>query len=538
MSSLHQQLQQHCSNASLNINSLFDSDASRAERYTIEAAGLFLDYSRNRASDETLKLLTALAEECNMAQAIEALQSGSDVNNTECRPALHTAIRAKAGSDIRVNGRNVMPDVEATRQQIKALCDKVHSGEWKGYTGKPIRHIASIGIGGSHLGVNVVTDALDHHANPDLSLHYIVNIDPVDISSKLDQLDPETTLFVIVSKSFGTLETKENALTARRWLNEQGCPESDFHKHFIAVSANVDKAVAFGIAEENILPLWDWVGGRYSLWSAVSFGAILLLGYDTYERMLNGAQAMDEHFRTAPLAENMPVMMGLLSVWYNRYFQAESHAILSYAHGLRQLPNHLQQVDMESVGKGVKLNGSPVDDNTGTIIWGGEGTNGQHAYHQLLHQGTRLIPADFIVSLKSPAPQSDQHTWLFANALAQARALMTGKTEDQVRDEMVAKGMDAAEAARLAPHKMVPGNRPSNILLMSDITPETVGALLALYEHKVYVQSVIFGINAFDQWGVELGKVLGDEIYAALTDSTGSAAFDPATQHMIGKFTG
>ena len=410
--------------------------------------------------------------------------------------------------------------------------------EWKGYTGKSVRHIVSIGIGGSHLGVNVVTDALAHLANPDLSLNYIVNIDPVDISSKLARLDPETTLFVIASKSFSTLETKENASTARRWMTDQGCPESELHKHFIAVSANIEKAVEFGIAKDNILPIWDWVGGRYSLWSAVSLGAILWLGYENYERLLDGARAMDKHFATAPLAENMPVIMGLISIWYNRYCQAESHAILTYAHGLRQLPHHLQQVDMESNGKGITKDGQPVTGHTGSIIWGGEGTNGQHAYHQLLHQGTRLIPADFIVALQSPSPQGNQHTWLFANALAQARALMRGKTEAEVKAEMQAKGSTEKEATKLAPHKAVPGNRPSNILLMNDVSPETVGALLALYEHKTYVQSVLFNINAFDQWGVELGKVLGDEIYAALCNkkSDRTKKLDSATEAMIRKY--
>ncbi len=536
MTPLSYKLRQHKDATSFNLNALFQENAARAEDYMIEAAGISFDYSRNLVTDETLSLLTELAESCNMSHAIEALLSGQPVNNTENRPALHSALRALPDADIRVNGRNVMPDVVSTRNQIKNLCEQLHSGGWKGHTGKPIKHIASIGIGGSHLGVNVVTDALAHHARSDLSLSYIVNIDPVDICSKLEKLEPETTLFVVVSKSFGTLETKENALAARQWLKANGCPVSEYHKHFIAVSANVDKAVDFGIARENILPLWDWVGGRYSLWSAVSIGAILLLGYDTYERLLNGARAMDEHFARAPLSQNMPVMMGLLSVWYNHYWQTESHAILTYAHGLRQLPNHLQQVDMESNGKAVTKEGKAVNGHTGSIIWGGEGTNGQHAYHQLLHQGTRLIPADFIVSLKSPTPLGNQHTWLFANALAQARALMMGKTEDNVRSEACAQGLSTGEAERLVPHKAVPGNRPSNILLMNDISPETVGALLALYEHKTFVQSVIFDVNAFDQWGVELGKVLGDEIFERLSGLNNAHHLDPATENLMKLF--
>ena len=532
MASLHQQLQQHVDTASLKIKQLFETDESRADKYAIQTAGLYLDYSRNRISDETVRLLKSLADECKLSEAIRNLLSGASVNNTENRPALHTAMRAPDDSHIEVNGQNIMPDVTAVRRRIKALCNAVHSGEWQGHTGKSIRHIVSIGIGGSHLGVNVVTDALAHLGNPELTLSYIVNIDPVDISSKLAMLDPETTLFVIASKSFGTLETRENAKTARHWMIEHGCAEADLHKHFIAVSANIEKAVEFGIAEDNILPIWDWVGGRYSLWSAVSLAAILWLGYDNYEKLLTGAREMDQHFATAPLTDNMPVIMGLLSVWYNRYWKTESHAILTYAHGLRQLPNHLQQVDMESNGKGVTKDGQPVNGSTGPVIWGGEGTNGQHAYHQLLHQGTRLIPADFIVSLKSPLPQGDQHTWLFANALAQTRALMLGKSEDDVRKEMLAKGISEEETNRLAPHKAVPGNRPSNILLMDEISPETVGSLLALYEHKTYVQSVVFGINAFDQWGVELGKILGDEIFQQIkktdkkTDSADSATFN------------
>jgi glucose-6-phosphate isomerase len=418
---------------------------------------------------------------------------------------------------------------------MKAFVESVHSGEFAGHTGKKLRTIVNIGIGGSFLGPKVVSDALKPYWQKGYDLKYIANIDGTDVTSVCKELDPETTLFVVASKSFNTLETLKNAQAAREWFFQQGGKPDQVKHHFVAVSTNIKAATEFGIDEANLFPMWDWVGGRYSLWSAIGLAQSIVLGFSTFEQMLSGAHDMDEHFRTTGLEHNLPVIMGMLGVWYHNFFDAESHAVLSYDESLKDLPAHLQQVDMESNGKAVTQDGRPVNWLTGPVIWGGTGTNGQHAYHQLLHQGTRLIPTDFLMPLKSHNPVDDHHQWLFANYLGQQQALLEGKTDAEVTAELSAKGLDDAAIAELVPHKVVPGNRPCNSLVFEQVTPEVVGALIALYEHKVYVQGVVWGVNSFDQWGVELGKVLGNSVFDAL-ESGDTQGYDSSTASLIERF--
>jgi glucose-6-phosphate isomerase len=516
----------------------FNADPQRFSQFTLSSYGLFLDYSKNLITSETRDLLVALAKEVNLKGAIDSLYAGEPVNSSEGRPALHTALRRPVGDKLSVNGVNIMPDVHKVLNQITDLVGRIHDGLWRGYTEKPITDVVNIGIGGSFLGPELVSEALLSYAHKGVRCHYLANIDGSEFHELTMKLRAETTLFIVSSKSFNTLETLKNAQAARAWYLAQGGSEAELYRHFIAVSSNNAAAVAFGIREENIFPMWDWVGGRYSLWSAIGLPIALAIGMSNFKELLSGAYTMDQHFQNAPFEANMPVLLGLLGVWYGNFWGAQSHAILPYDHYLRNITKHLQQLDMESNGKSVRQDGTPVSTDTGPVIWGGVGCNGQHAYHQLLHQGTQLIPADFIVPIVSFNPVSDHHQWLYANCLSQSQALMLGKTRSEAEAELRDKGIAEEEVQKLAPHKVIPGNRPSNTLVVERISPRRLGALVAMYEHKVFVQSVIWGINAFDQWGVELGKELGKGVYNRLTGAEETSAEDASTQGLINYFRG
>jgi len=516
----------------------FNADPQRFSQFTLSSCGLFLDYSKNLITGETRDLLVNLAKEVHLKEAIDALYKGEPVNSSEGRPALHTALRRPVGDKLSVNGVNIMPDVHKVLNQITDLVGRIHDGLWRGYTEKPITDVVNIGIGGSFLGPELVSEALLSYAHKGVRCHYLANIDGSEFHELTLKLRAETTLFIVSSKSFNTLETLKNAQAARAWYLAQGGSEAELYRHFIAVSSNNAAAVAFGIREENIFPMWDWVGGRYSLWSAIGLPIALAIGMSNFKELLSGAYTMDQHFQNAPFEQNMPVLLGLLGVWYGNFWGAQSHAILPYDHYLRNITKHLQQLDMESNGKSVRQDGTPVATDTGPVIWGGVGCNGQHAYHQLLHQGTQLIPADFIVPIVSFNPVSDHHQWLYANCLSQSQALMLGKTRAEAEAELRDKGIPEDEVQKLAPHKVIPGNRPSNTLVVERISPRRLGALVAMYEHKVFVQSVIWGINAFDQWGVELGKELGKGVYNRLTGAEETSAEDASTQGLINYFRG
>ncbi|WP_411391631.1 glucose-6-phosphate isomerase [Pseudomonas sp. MPB23] len=516
----------------------FTADPQRFSQFTLSSCGLFLDYSKNLITRETRDLLVGLAKEVDLKAAIDALYAGEPVNSSEGRPALHTALRRPVGDKLSVNGVNIMPDVHKVLNQITDLVGRIHDGLWRGYTEKPITDVVNIGIGGSFLGPELVSEALLAYAHKGVRCHYLANIDGSEFHELTMKLRAETTLFIVSSKSFNTLETLKNAQAARAWYLAQGGSEAELYRHFIAVSSNNAAAVAFGIREENIFPMWDWVGGRYSLWSAIGLPIALAIGMSNFKELLSGAYTMDQHFQNAPFEQNMPVLLGLLGVWYGNFWGAQSHAILPYDHYLRNITKHLQQLDMESNGKSVRQDGTPVSTDTGPVIWGGVGCNGQHAYHQLLHQGTQLIPADFIVPIVSFNPVSDHHQWLYANCLSQSQALMLGKTRGEAESELRDKGLPEDEVQKLAPHKVIPGNRPSNTLVVERISPRRLGALVAMYEHKVFVQSVIWGINAFDQWGVELGKELGKGVYNRLTGAEETSAEDASTQGLINYFRG
>ncbi len=516
----------------------FNADPQRFSQFTLSSCGLFLDYSKNLITSETRDLLVGLAEEVGLKDAINSLYAGEPVNSSEGRPALHTALRRPVGDKLSVNGVNIMPDVHKVLNQITDLVGRIHDGLWRGYTEKPITDVVNIGIGGSFLGPELVSEALLSYAHKGVRCHYLANIDGSEFHELTMKLRAETTLFIVSSKSFNTLETLKNAQAARAWYLAQGGSEAELYRHFIAVSSNNAAAVAFGIREENIFPMWDWVGGRYSLWSAIGLPIALAIGMSNFKELLSGAYTMDQHFQNAPFEQNMPVLLGLLGVWYGNFWGAQSHAILPYDHYLRNITKHLQQLDMESNGKSVRQDGTAVSTDTGPVIWGGVGCNGQHAYHQLLHQGTQLIPADFIVPIVSFNPVSDHHQWLYANCLSQSQALMLGKTRSEAESELRDKGIPEDEVQKLAPHKVIPGNRPSNTIVVERISPRRLGALVAMYEHKVFVQSVIWGINAFDQWGVELGKELGKGVYNRLTGAEETLADDASTQGLINYFRG
>lgn len=518
------------------LRDAFSQDPQRFARYSLQKAGIFLDYSKNLIDAPVLESLLQLAQQMHLSTAIEALFAGEMLNNTERRPALHTALRRPLGDRVLVNGGDVMPEVHRVLGQMTDLVQRVHTGLWRGYTEQPITDVVNIGIGGSFLGPHIVSEALRPFERERVRCHFLANLDGSEFMDVSRQLRAETTLFIVSSKSFGTLETLKNTMAARRWFLAQGGKESDLARHFIAVTSNRKAAIEFGMAEENLFPMWDWVGGRYSLWSAIGLPIALAIGMSGFRELLAGAYEMDQHFAYAPLHENLPVLLGLLGVWYGDFWGAQSHAVLPYDHYLRNLNQHLQQLDMESNGKRVRQDGSAVSCGTGPVIWGGVGCNGQHAYHQLLHQGTSMIPVDFIIPATSYNPVADHHQWLYANALAQSQALMRGKTLAEAEAELRIQGLPESEVQRLAPHKVIPGNRPSNMLVLESVNPRSLGALIALYEHKVFVQSVMWGINAFDQWGVELGKELGKHLYARLIGTETAPAEDASTQGLIDLF--
>ena len=515
------------------MRELFADDPARFSNMSLSTCGLFLDYSKNRATPETLNLLLTLAQEAKLDAKIKAMFAGDIINTTEKRAVLHTALRSTAQQSIIAEGQDIVPEVQQTLNKMQQFVTSVTSGQWKGYTGKAITDIVSIGIGGSFLGPKIVSQALRPYWITGLNCHFVANVDGTSISEKLKLLDPETTLFIMSSKSFGTQETLTNTLTAKAWFLAKGGSQSDVAKHFVAVTSNVAKATDFGIDADNIFPMWDWVGGRYSLWSAIGLPIALLIGMDNFRSLLKGAHQMDTHFANAPLAENMPVIMGLFSLWYGNFFNAQSHVVLTYDHYLRGLPAYFQQLDMESNGKSVTLNGTHVDYSTGPVIWGGEGTNGQHAYHQLLHQGTALIPADFIMPLQSHNPIGEHHDQLASNCFGQTQALMQGRTLDEALAELSKSSLSDEEKLLIAKHKVMPGNKPSNTLLMDKLTPETLGALIALYEHRTFVQGAIWDINSFDQWGVELGKSLGNDVLARIGAEQDATALDASSNGLI-----
>ncbi len=522
--------------AGFSLRAAFATEAQRFARFSLSSCGLLLDYSKNLITEQTRELLVGLARQAGLQDAIDAMFRGDPINASEARPALHTALRRPIGDRVLVDGVDVMPEVQRVLQQMTELVGKIHDGLWRGHSEKPITDVVNIGIGGSFLGPQLVSEALLPFAQRGVRCHYLANIDGSAFHELAAKLRAETTLFIVSSKSFGTLETLKNAQAARHWYLAQGGPEAKLHRHFVGVTSNRDAALAFGIHEANIFPMWDWVGGRYSLWSAIGLPIALAIGISNFKELLAGAYSMDAHFQQAPFEENMPVLLALLGIWYGNFWGAQSQAILPYDHYLRNFTNHLQQLDMESNGKAVLQDGQPARCATGPVIWGGVGCNGQHAYHQLLHQGTPLIPADFIVPVVSFHPLADHHQWLYANCLSQSQALMRGKTLEEAQAELRAQGLHESEVQRLAPHKVVPGNRPSNTLVLERVSPKRLGALVALYEHKVFAQSAIWGINAFDQWGVELGKELGQNVYQRLLGEPVSASEDASTQGLIDYF--
>jgi glucose-6-phosphate isomerase len=507
---------------SVHLKELFAEDAKRGERYTAEAAGIFLDYSKNRVTDETLKLLIQLAEESGVAERRDAMFAGEKINTTEGRAVLHVALRAPKDEKIFVDGADVVLEVHQVLDKMSGFADKIRSGEWKGFTGKRIKNVVNIGIGGSDLGPVMAYEALKHYSQRDLTFRFVSNVDGTDFAEAVEDLEADETLFLVASKTFTTLETMTNAHTARDWALASLKDESAIAKHFVAISTNAKEVAKFGIDTENMFGFWDWVGGRYSMDSAIGLSTMIAIGPDNFRSMLDGFHQMDEHFRKAPFEKNLPVLMGLLTVWYTDFFDAQTQAILPYEQYLKRFPAYLQQLTMESNGKHVTLDGTHVETETGPIYWGEPGTNGQHSFYQLIHQGTRLIPCDFIGFFKPLNPLGRHHDMLMANVFAQAEALAFGKTAEEVKAEGVPE--------ELVPHKVFEGNRPSNVILAEVLTPEVLGKLVALYEHAVFTQGAIWNIDSFDQWGVELGKVLATRILgeiegdAALTHDTSTNA--------------
>ncbi len=514
------------------IRQLFANDPQRFPKLTVDAAGLFLDYSKNRLDGRTVELLVDLARERGVEAQRDAMFAGDKINLTEHRSVLHTALRMPRGKALVVDGQDVNADVHAVLDRVKAFTDKVRAGTWLGRSGKPITDVVNIGIGGSDLGPKMAVLALRSYAHPRLAMHFVSNVDGHDMDAVLARVDPETTLFIVASKTFTTAETMLNAQTARRWFLGTG-KEEDLARHFVAVSTNTEAVRAFGIDPDNMFPFWDWVGGRYSLWSAIGLSVALAVGFGYFETLLEGAHAMDEHFRTAPLAENMPVLLALIGFWNRQFLGAASLSIAPYHQDLNRFPAYLQQLDMESNGKRVTKGGQAVDTPTCPIVWGECGTNAQHAYFQLLHQGTDIVPIDFIAALRATHDLPGHHDALLANCFAQSEAFMKGKSGDEVRAELQAQGVPPAKIDELVPHKTFPGNRPSNTILMDQLTPATLGALIALYEHKTFVQGVLWDIASFDQWGVELGKVLAKKIQAELEGEADPAAHDSSTNGLI-----
>ncbi|CAM3985607.1 glucose-6-phosphate isomerase [Mucilaginibacter galii] len=517
------------------LKDLFTSDSERFAKFSLYFEDMLFDYSKNRIDDKCIALLIQLAKECRLNDAIAAMFSGEVINATEQRPVLHIALRNQSNTPILVDGKDVMPDVNGVLQHMKEFSEAVISGEWKGYTGQQITDVVNIGIGGSDLGPVMVTEALKAYKTR-LNLHFVSNVDGTHIAETLKDLNPETTLFLIASKTFTTQETMANANSAREWFLKGGAAEADIAKHFAALSTNATAVEKFGIDTANMFGFWDWVGGRYSLWSAIGLSIALGVGFDNFEALLGGAHAMDNHFKTTEFEQNIPVIAALMGVWYNNFFGAESQAILPYDQYMHRFAAYFQQGDMESNGKYVDRNGNPVEYSTGPIIWGEPGTNGQHAFYQLIHQGTKLIPCDFIAPAISHNPVGEHHTLLLSNFFAQTEALMNGKTYDEVVTELKATGKTEEEIETLAPFKVFEGNRPTNSILLKEITPRSLGSLIAMYEHKIFVQGIIWNIYSFDQWGVELGKQLAGKILPELRTEDKIESHDSSTNGLINQF--
>ena len=517
----------------LHMRDLFDAEPTRFEKFSVKFNDILLDFSKNRITEETVKLLAELARESELEKWIDKMFSGELINHTEKRAALHTALRNRQNRPVKVQGQDVMPAIEQVLNKMQLISDTVRNGQWQGFSGRHIIDVVNLGVGGSDLGPVMVTEALHPYGKSGLRVHFVSNVDPSHICDTLRDLNPETTLFIVSSKSFATQDTIENAKTARNWLLEAARDEEAVKKHFIAVAANTEAAMDFGIAAENILEMWDWVGGRYSLWSSIGISIAIYIGMDRFKALLEGAFEMDEHFRNTPFEQNIPVIMAMLGIWYNNFFNADTYAVLPYDQHLHRFPAFLQQVDMESNGKSVTRSGKPTDYSTGPILWGELGITGQHAFYQSLHQGTKLVPTDFIVPIESLNPLGQHHTILLANFFAQTQALTRGRTEEEARQELEAEGMDAEDIDRLAPYKVFKGNKPSNTILFRALTPRTLGSLIAMYEHKIFVQGIIWDINSFDQWGVELGKQLADTIFKQLCERKPVSNHDVSTNGLI-----
>jgi len=518
------------------MRDLFANDAKRFDKFSLRFQDILFDYAKNRITDKTMTLLLALAQQAKLAEKIDAMFSGQKINTTENRAVLHIALRNRANRPILVDGQDVMPEVNRVLGKMRTFSEAVRSGAWKGYTGKPITDIINIGIGGSDLGPKMVTLALTPYSKPDLHMHFVSNVDGTDIAETLKVINPETCLFLIASKTFTTQETMTNAQTARAWFLATAKEEAAVAKHFAALSTNEKAVTKFGIDPANMFEFWDWVGGRYSLWSAIGLSIALAIGMDRFEELLTGAHKVDEYFRTTPFEKNIPVIMGLLGIWYNNFFDAQTHAILPYDQYMARFPAYFQQGDMESNGKSVTTAGAHVDYTTGPVIWGEPGTNGQHAFYQLIHQGVKLVPCDFLMPARSHNPIGEHHTILMANFLAQTEALMKGKTPDEVRAELATSTLQGDELEKLVAAKTFAGNRPTNSLLFQSLTPETLGAIIALYEHKIFTQGVIWEINSFDQWGVELGKQLAKAIEPELKGAEPVTTHDASTNGLINYF--
>jgi glucose-6-phosphate isomerase len=510
------------------IETLFQQEADRLDTFCRSAAGLRLDFSKHLLDRAARDALLALAEQAQLPARARALLSGAEVNTTERRPALHSLLRATEAPGL----EDKLAEVEATRARMRYWVERLHGGEQRGFSGRAITDVVNIGIGGSDLGPRLVTEALAPFQGT-IACHYVANVDPADLQGTLLELDPESTLFIVCSKSFRTEETLTNALAARDWLLQAGAGEAELERHFLAITTNLAAAAELGIPQANCLPMWDWVGGRYSVWSAVGLSCAIAVGWEHFAGFLAGAAAMDAHFGSAPVADNLPMLMSLLEIWYCNCLGAGNHVVLPYDQGLARLPDFLQQLTMESNGKRVASDGSPLPWDTAPVLWGSAGTMGQHSFHQLLHQGTRLCPADFILPLTTHTGMGEQHRRLVANGLAQSRTLLVGRNLEQARQSLRARGLDEAEAERLAPHLAMPGNRPNSVITLEAVTPHSLGALIALYEHRTFCSGQLWGINPFDQWGVELGKEIGADLLALMGGEAREAPLDPATEALL-----
>jgi glucose-6-phosphate isomerase len=522
--------------ASVHIPDLFQQDVRRFEKFSLRFDDLLLDISKNRVTERTMSLLFDLARQADLSGWIEKMFSGQRINSTEDRAVLHVALRNRSNRPILVDGQDVMPGVNAVLKHMREGTEAIRSGRWRGYTGKPVSDVVNIGIGGSDLGPVMVTEALKPYSRRDLKVHFVSNVDGTHIAETLRQLNPETALVIVASKTFTTQETLTNALTARSWFLQAARDEAHVAKHFVALSTNTAEVQKFGIARENMFEFWDWVGGRYSLWSAIGLSIAVSIGMDNFEELLLGGHLMDEHFRTAPLEQNLPATLGLLGLWYNNFWGAASHAILPYDQYLHRFAAYFQQGDMESNGKSVTRDGQPCEWSTGPVIWGEPGTNGQHAFYQLIHQGTKLIPCDFLAPIETHNVIGNHHEILLSNFFAQTEALMRGKTADEVREESKRSKLSPGEIETLVPHKVFAGNRPTNSILFQKLTPRTLGSLIALYEHKIFTQGILWYINSFDQWGVELGKQLAKVILPELRGPDLVTTHDSSTNGLINDF--